>query len=157
MGAAKTTIGFSEPRPSDSDCAGICGFADGLSRFDLSPVGISHDTCSRIFSSSSHTTQNILEAWAPSPHRRAWSGLPTTLRRHLKAREDRMPDGSLALSLLPSARAHKLAFRTADDVFPLLTDTLSTCWVPAARSGESGWSIAERRGDEFISSSQCEH
>ena len=28
-----------EPRPSDSGWAGICGFADGLSRFDLSPVG----------------------------------------------------------------------------------------------------------------------
>ena len=65
--------------------------------------------------------------------------------------------GSLALSLLPRATAHKLAFRTNDDVFPLLTDILSTRWVPAARSGESGWRIAERSGDEFISSSQCEH
>ena len=47
------------------------------------------------------------------------------------------PNGSLALSLLPRATAHKLAFRTNDDVFPLLTDILSTCWIPAARSGES--------------------
>jgi hypothetical protein len=45
MGAAKTAMGFSEPRPSDPDWAGICGFADGLSRFDLSPVGMSHDAC----------------------------------------------------------------------------------------------------------------
>src|SRR5215472_10928356 len=59
--------------------------------------------------------------------------------------------------LLPRATTHKLAFRTNDDVFPLLPDILSTCWDPAACSGESGWSVAERRADEFISSSQCEH
>jgi hypothetical protein len=84
-----------------------------------------------------------------------------TLSRRFSAisRRDKTecPHGSLALSLLPRASAHKLAFRTNDDVFPLLADILSTCWVPAARSGESGWKIAERKGDEFISSSQCEH
>src|ERR1700756_4585383 len=115
-----------------------------------------------IFTSSSHTTQNILEAWAPSPRRRAWSGMPITLSRNVLAsisRRDKTEclHGSLALNLLPRATAHKLAFRTTDDVLPLLTDIFSTCWVPAARSGESGWSIAERRGDELISSSQCEH
>jgi type II secretory pathway component GspD/PulD (secretin) len=41
-----------------------------------------------------------------------------------------------------------VAFRTNDDVFPLLTDILSTYWDPAARSGESDWCIAERRADE---------
>src|SRR5271165_2377394 len=83
--------------------------------------------------------------------------LAKTFQHHLKARQDRMSPGSLALNLLPRATAHKLAFGTNDDEFPLLTDILSTYWDPAARSRESGWSIAERRADEFISSSQCEH
>src|SRR5208282_2689305 len=48
-------------------------------------------------------------------------------------------------------------FRTDDDVFPLLPDILCAYRDPAARSAESGWSIAERRAGEFISSGQCEH
>jgi len=39
------------------------------------------------------------------------------------------PNGSLALSLPPRATAHKLAFRTNDDVFPLLTGILSTAHI----------------------------
>jgi type II secretory pathway component GspD/PulD (secretin) len=45
-----------------------------------------------------------------------------------------------------------LAFRTNDDVFPLLTDILSTCWVPAARSGESA---GVSRNEEAMSSFQA--
>jgi hypothetical protein len=63
---------------------------------------------------------------------------------------------SRAFNLLPRAIARKLAFRTNNGVFPLLTDILPTYWDPATCSGASDRSIAERRADEFISGSQCE-
>ena len=65
--------------------------------------------------------QNILEAWAPSPHGRAHGAdcqqrLAEAFQRHFKARRDRMPDFSLRSACYQAA--HKLAFRTNDDVFP---------------------------------------
>jgi type II secretory pathway component GspD/PulD (secretin) len=58
----------------------------------------------------------------------------------------------LTFNLLPRATAHKVAFRTNDDVFPLLTDILLTYWDPLlAQEQATGVS----RNEEPMSSFQA--